>query len=239
MGAPQGKGGSEGRYSSVSVREKFKKSKNKNGNKMKKMILLVMFISLHMSAQTVYDLPFASKGNQIELEVANTSDKVIENISVDVESAPEWINFENSQTLIAEVTSEAEAAALFEFSVNIRAPVGEAGRIVFKLNSAQGDEWTKEINVQVSKPDNYELTQNYPNPFNPATKIEFVLPVDEKVTMKVYDMLGREVKILLNEFLGAGHHDVEFNASNLASGTYIYVFSTMNYRQIKKMMLVK
>lgn len=89
MGAPQGKGGSEGRYSSVSVREKFKKSKNKNGNKMKKIILLVMFISLHMSAQTVYDLPFASKGNQIELEVANTSDKVIENISVDVESAPE------------------------------------------------------------------------------------------------------------------------------------------------------
>jgi len=206
---------------------------------MKKIILLVMIFSLHLSAQTVYDLPFASKGNQIELEVANTSKIMLENITVDVVSTPEWINFENSQTLIAEVTGESEAAALFEFSVDKRAPVGEEGKIIFKVHNTPGDQWTKEINVTVSNPDNYELTQNYPNPFNPTTKIEFVLPSDEKVTMKVYDMLGREVKTLLNDFLSAGHHDVEFNASSLASGTYIYVLSTMNFRQIKKMMLIK
>jgi len=206
---------------------------------MKKTILLVILFSLHISAQTVYELPFASKGNQIELAVANTSDKAIENVSVDVASAPEWINFENSQTLIAELTGESEAAALFEFSVDKRAPVGEAGKIIFKVHNTPGDQWTKEINVTVSRPDKYELTQNYPNPFNPTTKIEFVLPADEKVTMKVYDMLGREVKTLISEFLPAGHHDVEFNASNLASGTYIYVLSTPKYRQIKKMMLIK
>lgn len=203
------------------------------------MILLVILFSLHLSAQTVYELPFASKGNQIELEVANTSEIVLENITVDVESAPEWINFETLQSVIGEVTGESEAAAFFEFSVDKRAPVGEAGKIIFKVHNAPGDKWTKEINVQVSKPDNYELTQNYPNPFNPTTKIEFVTPADEKVTIKVYDMLGCEVITLLNEFLAAGHHEVEFDASQLASGTYIYSFSTVNHRQIKKMMLIK
>jgi len=206
---------------------------------MKKIILLIMLFSLHISAQTIYELPFASKGNQIELEVANTSDKSIENVSVDVESAPEWINFENLQSVVGEVNGESETAALFEFSVDNRAPVGEEGKIVFNIISASGDTWKKTINVTVLKPDKYEVTQNYPNPFNPTTKIEFVLPVDEKVTLKVYDMLGREVTTLINEVLAAGHHDVEFNASNIASGTYIYVISTPNYRQIKKMMLIK
>ena len=206
---------------------------------MKKIILLVMLFGLHISAQTVYELPFASKGNQIELEVANTSDKVIESVNVDVESAPEWINFETLQSVIGELTGKNETAALFEFSVDKRAPVGEEGKIIFNIGSTSGDTWKKIINVTVSKPENYEITQNYPNPFNPTTKIEFVLPVDEKVTLKVYDMLGREVTTLYNEILTAGHHDVVFNASNIASGTYIYVLSTPNYRQIKKMMLIK
>jgi hypothetical protein len=198
-----------------------------------------MLFAMHISAQTVNELPFASKGNQIELEVANTSDKVIESVSVDVESAPEWINFENLQSVVGELTGKNETAAIFEFSVDKRAPVGEEGKIVFNIGSTSGDSWKKTINVTVSRPENYELTQNYPNPFNPTTKIEFVLPVDEKVTLKVYDMLGREVNTLLDEVLAAGHHDVEFNASSLASGTYIYVLSTPNYRKIKKMMLIK
>ena len=206
---------------------------------MKKIILLIMLFALDISAQTVYELPFASKGNQIELEVANTSPKAIDNVSVDVDSAPEWINFENLQSVVGELIGERESAALFEFSVDKRAPVGEEGKIVFNIASAAGDTWKKTINVTVSRPENYELTQNYPNPFNPTTKIEFVLPVDEKVTLKVYDMLGREVTTLINEVLAAGHHDVEFNASNIASGTYIYVVSTPNFKQIKKMMLIK
>jgi hypothetical protein len=88
-------------------------------------------------------------------------------------------------------------------------------------------------------PEQFSLKQNYPNPFNPATKIEFIIPSDQKVTLKVYDMLGREVNTLLNEFLTAGHHEVKFNPTNLASGTYLYVLSTPQQRQIKKMMLLK
>ena len=198
-----------------------------------------MLFSLTLSAQTVYELPFASKGNEIELAVANTSNKIIEGIFVEVESAPEWINFGNTQVQFAELRGTSEMPALFEFAVDKRAPVGETGRILIKVTNTEGDKWSREINVTVSKPDNYELTQNYPNPFNPTTKIEFMLPVDERVTLKIFDMLGREVQTMIDEVLPAGHHEAEFIANNLASGTYIYVLATPNFRQIKKMLLLK
>jgi hypothetical protein len=83
------------------------------------------------------------------------------------------------------------------------------------------------------------LAQNYPNPFNPATKINIDLPEDGKVEMRIYDMLGREAAVLLNEFRTAGYHTVTFNASNLSSGIYFYRISAGKYTSIKKMLLIK
>jgi hypothetical protein len=71
-------------------------------------------------------------------------------------------------------------------------------------------------------PETYVLKQNYPNPFNPSTKISYLLPKASDVKLVVYDLLGREVITLVNEFRTAGTHTVEFNASNLASGVYLY-----------------
>lgn len=206
---------------------------------MKKIILFVTLFSALLNAQPIYELPFASEGNQIELAVANTTTTLLENITVKVEEIPGWINFENSRVAINEIGGNNEAPVLFEFSVDKKAPVGEEGRIIFKIENMDGVEWSKEINVIVSKPVSYELAQNYPNPFNPSTKIEFVIPDDEKVKIKVYDILGREVATLLNEIRKAGHHEVEFNAPRLASGTYIYRLTSGNYHQIKKMILMK
>ena len=206
---------------------------------MKKYFIILILFSIQLSAQTVYELPFASEGNQIELAVANTGNAALENITVNVETAPTWINFTHCQALITEVGGGSEIPALFEFSVDKRAPVGEEGKIIFKINTPSGDKWSKEINVTVSKPVSYELSQNYPNPFNPSTKIEFIIPNDEKVTVKVYDILGREVRTLLDEFKEAGHHEVEFSASSLASGTYIYRLNSGSFSQIKKMQLIK
>ncbi|MFC2134969.1 T9SS type A sorting domain-containing protein [Bacteroidota bacterium] len=206
---------------------------------MKKIFIIIILFSIQLSAQTVYELSFASEGNQIELAVANTGNAALENITVNIESAPEWINFKHCEILIIEVGGDSEIPALFEFSVDKRAPVGEEAKIIFKINTPSGDRWSKEINVTVSKPVSYELSQNYPNPFNPSTKIEFIIPDDEKVTVKVYDILGREVKTLLDEFKEAGHHEVEFNASSLASGTYIYRLNSGSFSQIKKMQLIK
>jgi hypothetical protein len=85
----------------------------------------------------------------------------------------------------------------------------------------------------------FYLYQNYPNPFNPTTKINWQQPSENKVTLKVYDILGREVSTLINEVKPAGIYETEFNASNLASGIYYYQLKSGNFVEIKKMILLK
>jgi hypothetical protein len=86
---------------------------------------------------------------------------------------------------------------------------------------------------------NYTLYQNFPNPFNPVTTIRFELPKSEKVELKIYDMLGREVKTLYNKVAPAGIVDVDFNAGNLASGLYIYRIQAGDFVASRKLLLLK
>ncbi len=88
-------------------------------------------------------------------------------------------------------------------------------------------------------PQVYSLSQNYPNPFNPTTKINFALPKQGLVTLKIYDILGREVRTLVNEIKTAGNYTVDFNASEYSSGVYFYKLESSGFSDIKKMMLVK
>ena len=88
-------------------------------------------------------------------------------------------------------------------------------------------------------PDKFELLQNYPNPFNPVTNIKFGIPKDVQVSLKIYDILGREVKTLINEYKQAGYYIISFDASSLSSGIYFYRIKASNYTDTKKMMVVK
>ena len=88
-------------------------------------------------------------------------------------------------------------------------------------------------------PIDYMLEQNYPNPFNPSTTIRYQLPQDGMVTLKVYDLLGSEVATLVNEQKTSGRYEVNFDASRLASGVYIYKITSGSYVSSKKMLLVK
>ncbi len=85
----------------------------------------------------------------------------------------------------------------------------------------------------------FKLHQNYPNPFNSSTIITFSIPQKDMVTLKVFDILGREVKLLLNEEKEKGSYQVQFDASGLTSGVYFYKFTSSNYTEIKKLMLLK
>jgi len=87
--------------------------------------------------------------------------------------------------------------------------------------------------------DNYALSQNYPNPFNPTTNIKFAIPQSGFVTLKVYNMLGKEVASLVNGNLTAGSYDIDFNALTLSSGIYFYRLESGNFVETKKMMLIK
>ncbi len=94
-------------------------------------------------------------------------------------------------------------------------------------------------NERQNIPLDYALRQNYPNPFNPATRINFVTPVASFVELKVYDILGREVAVLLNEEKPAGYYDIEFDAGGLPSGIYLYQLKAGSFTETKKMMLLK
>jgi hypothetical protein len=90
-----------------------------------------------------------------------------------------------------------------------------------------------------NQPNDLVLYQNYPNPFNPSTKISWQLSVGSWQTLKIYDMLGNEVALLVNEEKPAGKYEIEFNAIGLASGIYYYRIETSNYTETKKMLLLK
>lgn len=95
------------------------------------------------------------------------------------------------------------------------------------------------VNDKIADSKSYRLGQNYPNPFNPSTKINFSLAEKSMVTLKVYDMLGREVAVLVNGEMPAGSHSANFNAANLATGMYVYTLKANNFTSTKKMMFIK
>jgi subtilisin family serine protease len=85
----------------------------------------------------------------------------------------------------------------------------------------------------------YELLQNYPNPFNPTTSIRFSIPERNRVSLKIYDLLGRQVTELMNEEVVAGKYQVEWNAAGMATGTYFYRLQAGNFAESKKLLLLK
>lgn len=126
------------------------------------------------------------------------------------------------------------------------------GRYHYRLKQIDFDgnfSYSQEIEVEVnSTPQEFKLFQNYPNPFNPTTKIKFTVPSitlqqaqsDNHVTLKIYDLLGNQVAVLVDEYKSAGYCEIEFNAGNyLASGVYLINFKSGSYSNTKKMMLLR
>ena len=90
-----------------------------------------------------------------------------------------------------------------------------------------------------SIPSNYALEQNYPNPFNPATTIRYSIAGTSRVTLRVFDILGRQVRSLVNATQAPGQYAVSFNAQDLSSGVYFYQLSAGSFTETKKLMLLK
>jgi hypothetical protein len=88
-------------------------------------------------------------------------------------------------------------------------------------------------------PNKYSLSQNYPNPFNPVTKIDFSIPKNGLVTIKIYDILGKEVEVITSKIYSAGTYSIDYDGSKLSSGVYFYKLTSGDFSSTKKMMLVK
>jgi hypothetical protein len=106
-------------------------------------------------------------------------------------------------------------------------------QIVLKQASTNG------IGKYAGFPSEFSLYQNYPNPFNPTTTIKYDVPSRTLVTIKIYDALGREVAVPVNEIKSPGRYQFEFTDSSLASGVYFYEMTAGKYNEKKKMILVK
>ncbi|MFO7525988.1 MAG: T9SS type A sorting domain-containing protein [Ignavibacteriaceae bacterium] len=132
-------------------------------------------------------------------------------------------------------TSEAQEYSYIDNSVT-------TGTYYYRLKQIDFNgtfEYSNEVMVDVKGPLGYNLVQNYPNPFNPSTRIDFNIAEPTMVRLAVYNLLGEEVQVLRNEFMQPGFYNVNFDASNLPSGMYIYKLETASYTQARKMMLMK
>ncbi len=184
------------------------------------LIFIVLLVSSTF-AQTVYKVPFASKGNTIELEIVNSAAIAAENILVKSVNKPGWIVIETKQQMPGKISANEEISVSFSFSVDRTAPIDKEGVISFEISNGT-DQWTKEITVSVQAPKKLELSANYPNPFNPVTTIGFTLPDKGKVKLEIYNMLGQKVIGLIDSKKEAGYHNKKWDARNFASGVYFY-----------------
>jgi photosystem II stability/assembly factor-like uncharacterized protein len=126
--------------------------------------------------------------------------------------------------------------SIFFTNPNTGYVVGWSGTIL-KTNDGGGA--TAVAEHKYSSPDGFRLSQNYPNPFNPSTTIKYQIPKTGFVTLKIYDILGKEVATLVNGNKIAGSYEVNFNASKLVSGIYIYRLQSGQFSEVKKLMLLK
>jgi len=142
------------------------------------------------------------------------------------------------------------SSGIYKWTLDVNLPVGSDYRIKIRSLIAgtlfdESNSNFEVVDTTVNSVGNelntfkYFLAQNYPNPFNPSTKINYSLQNGEMVTLRIFDVLGREVATLVNQYQSAGNHTVSFNASSLASGMYFYKLEAGSFQSIKKMMLLK
>ena len=204
-----------------------------------KKIIFCLLITSGLYAQTVYEVVPGTKGNEIVLSVANESvtyDAV--KLNVAVSNNPKGIELCNKSVQIDKLKRGEESDALFTFDVK-RIPETQKDTLKFMITDKKGESWYKEIILKYSLPTEFRLEQNYPNPFNPVTTIEFTIPQSGRYNLSVYNILGQLVKLLSDDEYAAGYYKVSFNASNLASGMYIYRLSGNGFNILKKMILIK
>lgn len=209
-------------------------------NTIKILLILFLLIGGSVIAQNVYEVQPGTKGNEIKLTVANIS-KVnpATEVNVVLTRKPSALSFSKEEETIALIEPDNEEKVSFTFDINRNAPVSKKDTIDFMITSSDGISMMKSFIFNYTPPKEFRLEQNFPNPFNPTTTIQYQLPANARVMLKVYDILGSEVETLVNEEQEAGYKEVQFSGINYASGMYVYRLTAGDYVSIKKMLMIK
>jgi hypothetical protein len=215
-----------------------------------KIIAIISLIIYSLSAQQTHELTPGVKGNQIVLQLSNISESLpAENVEVRVIKQSRNIKFASTEEKVNNLNKKEEKEVAFSFDVIYSVDITKADTVEFLITCGNATDnktvhLTKQFIFTYAQPKEFRLEQNYPNPFNPITRIRYSVPINVKgetsnVNLRVYDILGNEVATLVNEEKQAGYYEVEFNASKIASGVYVYRLSTGSFVATKKMMVLK
>ena len=209
-----------------------------------------LVVSTFTFSQTIYEVEPGTKGNKIFLTIENASTTFsINSLEIVESNLSEFIDIKDNAITVSNIIKGSEKEVEIEFDILSEAPINIKDSLNFVLTNTNGNTWSKKIILEYTPPKNYALLQNYPNPFNPSTTIRYSIPSVEtrrsatagspQVTLKIYDILGREVATLVNQKQKPGNYDVLFNASHIASGTYFYRLVSGDFSKTKKFILLK
>jgi hypothetical protein len=200
-------------------------------------------VSIHQVGNDRYPKFNWSLNTEPDVRVNSTDGYTIERRT---KSVRDWSNWQTitaepgttSQWIDYSINTAGGGAEEAEYKIKAKDIGGHSSGFSNVLNISFGMGWEQKLSFGDGFT-NYDLFHNYPNPFNPSTVIKFQIPAEGLVSLKVYDILGREVADLVNEFKPAGSYEASFDGSSLSSGVYFYRLVSRDYTSIKKMLMVK
>lgn len=216
------------------------------------VLVLILAITEVNFAQNTYILQPGEKNNQVVLELSNISiTEAATDIEVKLIRKSKNLKFISEEKILNNLAQTTQSEIPFSFDVEYNIGETNADTIEFLITDRayrqtgnKGISLTKQFVLEYSVPTEYRLEQNYPNPFNPVTKIRYSVPQNtgskmQNIELIIYDILGNKVTTLVNEQKKTGYYEVEFNASQFASGVYIYRLQANDFIATKKMLLIK
>jgi hypothetical protein len=209
-----------------------------------KILLILLLLICKSFAQNIYEVQPGVKNNQIILELANIS--ITE--TAQIKSLPKFskggakerIKFVGETEKSVELRAGETREVVFGFDVDYNIGTTKSDTIEFLITGNNRINITKQFIFNYTVPKEYKLEQNYPNPFNPSTRISWQSPVGSWQTIKLYDLLGREIETIVDGYYETGFHSTLFIVnSSLPSGVYFYRLQAGDFVQTKKMMLLR
>jgi hypothetical protein len=184
-------------------------------------------------------LAFTASTRNLGVQLLWSTASELNNLGFEIERS---INNQDNFVAVGFVNGKGSSTEINYYSFTDNPELNGTNQLYYRLKQVDFDgtfSYSDVVNVTYDVPAEFVLSQNFPNPFNPSTRLNYFVPNESFVSIKVYDFLGREVTTLVNETKSTGSYEIVFEASNLPSGTYFYTLTAENYSSTKKMILLK